>query len=285
MTMKRSCNVLLVAAVGGLLAACSSTPERIEELEVARAIVPQVEASPRAGVAATNVAEARKSLDRANKLADDGARAGDIQFEAQVAALNAQIANEKILTAQAQEEIERGNAERQAVLVEAREAEASRRAQEAQAAQAQAQLAEQRASTLEQELSELKAKKTDRGMVLTLGDVLFDTGVATLKPGAYPTIDRLATVLKEAPDRKVTIEGHTDSVGSEDFNQGLSERRAAAVQTALLERGVRSEQITALGKGESFPVASNDNAAGRQQNRRVEMIFSDDRSHVASDVY
>jgi outer membrane protein OmpA-like peptidoglycan-associated protein len=143
---------------------------------------------------------------------------------------------------------------------------------------------EHRASTLEQELSDLRAKKTDRGMVLTLGDVLFDTGMATLKPGAYTTIDRLATVLKEAPDRKVMIEGHTDSVGGDDYNQQLSQRRAAAVQTALLERGVTSNQITAVGKGETFPVASNDNAAGRQQNRRVEMVFTDDSSQVASDV-
>jgi outer membrane protein OmpA-like peptidoglycan-associated protein len=282
--MKRSYHLLLTAAVAGVLAACSSTPPRIEELEVARAIVPQVEASPRAGVAATNVSEARKSLDRANKLADSGGKLGDIQFEAQVASRNAQIANEKILAAQAQEEIEKGTAERQTVLAEAREAEARQKAQEAQSAQAKAQMAEQRATTLEQELSELKAKKTDRGMVLTLGDVLFDTDRATLKPGAYSTVDRLATVLKEAPDRKVMIEGHTDSTGSDDYNQGLSERRAAAVQTALLERGVSSQQISAVGKGESTPVASNDNAAGRQQNRRVEMIFTDNRSRVASDV-
>lgn len=282
--MNRSYDLLLTAAVAGLLAACSSTPERVEELEVARAVVPQVESSPRAGVAASNVAEARKSLDRANKIADDHGKLGDIQFEAQVAARNAQIANEKILTAQAQEEIDKGNAERQTVIAQARESEAQRSAVQAHSAQEQAQLAEQRASTLEQELSELKAKKTDRGMVLTLGDVLFDTARATLKPGAYATVDRLATVLKESPDRKVMIEGHTDSVGSEDYNQGLSERRAAAVQTALLERGVSSNQIIAVGKGESTPVASNDDAAGRQQNRRVEMIFTDDRSRVASDV-
>ncbi len=74
------------------------------------------------------------------------------------------------------------------------------------------------------------------------------------------------------------IEGHTDSVGSDDYNQELSERRAAAVQTALLERGVGSGQITALGKGEALPVAGNDNAAGRQQNRRVEMVFTDNAS-------
>lgn len=282
--MKRTYNFLVAAAVTGLLSACSSTPDRIEELETARAIVPQVEASPRAGVAATNVSEARKSLDRANRLVDSGGRVGDIEFEAMVASRNAQIANEKILTAQAQEEVQQGTAERQAVLIEAREAEARRRQQQAAAATQQAELAEHRASTLEQELSELRAKKTERGMVLTLGDVLFDTGMATLKPGAYTTIDRLATVLKEAPDRKVMIEGHTDSVGADDYNQALSERRAAAVQTALLERGVPSNQITAVGKGESFPVASNDNVGGRQQNRRVEMVFTDNASQVASDV-
>ena len=281
--MKRIYNLILAAAVTSTLAACSSTPPRIEELEVARAVVPQVESSPRAGVAATNIAEARKSLDRANRLADSGGKVGDVEFEATVAARNAQIANEKILTAQAKEEIDKGQSERQAVLIEAREAESRRRAQQAQSAQQQATMAEQRASSLEQELANLKAKKTDRGMVLTLGDVLFDTGLATLKPGAYSTIDRLATVLKEAQDRKVLIEGHTDSVGADDYNQQLSERRAAAVQTALLERGVSSSQITALGKGETFPVASNDNAGGRQQNRRVEMVFTDNASQVASD--
>jgi outer membrane protein OmpA-like peptidoglycan-associated protein len=282
--MKRTYNLMVAAAVTSLLAACTSTPDRIEQLEVARAIVPQVESSPRAGIAATNISEARKSLDRANRLAEDGGRVGDIEFEAMVAARNAEIANEKILTAQAQEEIEQGTADRQAVLIEAREAEARRRAQQARSATEQAELAEHRASTLEQELADLRAKKTDRGMVLTLGDVLFDTGMATLKPGAYTTIDRLATVLKQAPDRKVMIEGHTDSVGADDYNRQLSERRAAAVQTALLERGVTSNQITAVGKGETFPVASNDNAAGRQQNRRVEMVFTDDASQVASDV-
>src|SRR5690606_21418177 len=194
-----------------------------------------------------------------------------IKYEATVATLNAEIANEKILTAQAREEIERGTAERQAVLLESREREARRRAE-------QAELERQRASTLEQELAALKAKPTPRGMVLTLGDVLFDTGQATLKPGAYPTIERVAEVLKEEPERRVTIEGHTDSVGSEEYNQALSQRRAAAVEAALVERGVQRNQIVAIGKGETFPVASNDDAGGRQQNRRVELIFAQEGS-------
>ena len=96
-------------------------------------------------------------------------------------------------------------------------------------------------------------------------------------------VDRLATVLKEDAARKVLIEGHTDSVGSDEYNQSLSERRAQSVQAALFERGVEASQISTVGKGETSPVASNDSPVGRQQNRRVELVFQDDRSRVASD--
>jgi len=281
--MKHKYSILLAAAVAGSIAGCATTPKTIEELETARAVVPQVEASPRAGVAVTNITDARKALDRANALAEKHGDLADIQYEATVANRNAEIANEKILTAQARDDVEKGTAQRQAVLTEARQMEAQRNAQQAQAATAQAQSAEDRAKALERELADLKGKKTDRGVVVTLGDVLFDTGQATLKPGAYATIDRLATVLKEDSSRKVMIEGNTDSVGSDEYNQALSERRAQSVQAALFERGVAASQISTLGKGESTPVASNDTAAGRQQNRRVELVFQEDRSKVASD--
>jgi outer membrane protein OmpA-like peptidoglycan-associated protein len=267
---------LILAAVAASVAACSSTPTTTDELETARAVVPQVEASPRAGVAATEIAEARKALDRANRLADKRGKAEEIQYEATVASRNAQIANEKILAAMAKDEIDKGTAERQAVLADARAREAQRNAEYARSA-------EERANSLERELADLKGKKTDRGIVVTMGDVLFDTGKATLKPGAYATVDRLATVLKEDAARKVLIEGHTDSVGSDEYNQSLSERRAQSVQAALFERGVEASQISTVGKGETTPVASNDNPAGRQQNRRVELVFQDDRSKVASD--
>jgi outer membrane protein OmpA-like peptidoglycan-associated protein len=281
--MKRTSSSIIAAAAVAVLAGCSTTPDTIAELETARAIVPQVENSPRAGVAALEIGEARKALERANRLADKGGKVGEVEYEASVASKYAQIANEKILTAQARDEIQKGEAERQAVLVSAREREAQRSSQQAQAASAQAQTAEERAKALERELADLKGKKTDRGVVVTLGDVLFDTGMATLKPGAYTTIDRLATVLKEDAARKVLIEGHTDNVGSDEYNQSLSERRAASVQAALFERGVEASQISTVGKGETTPVAGNDNPAGRQQNRRVELVFQDDRSRVASD--
>ena len=260
--MKRNYLSIAVASAAALLAACSSTPERIAELDAAQAIVPQVEASPRAGVAATNISEARKALDRANELAAKGKDVEDIRFEASVAAANAQIAATKIDTAQAREEIEKGTLERQQVQLEARTREADR---------------------VQQELRDLQAKQTDRGMVLTLGDVLFDTGKATLKPGAYSTIDRLAQVLNSSHNSRVVIEGHTDSVGSEEMNQSLSEERAMSVQSALLQRGVSGSQVRSLGKGETTPVAGNDTASGRQANRRVELIFSQDGSRVAAE--
>jgi OmpA-OmpF porin, OOP family len=267
--MKRSYFPILVTGVAVLAAACSSTPERIAELDTAKTLVSQVEASPRAGVAATYIAEARKSLDRANKLAGDGADLDDIQYEASVATANAQIADQKIQTAQARDDIEKGTAERQQVLLEARNREA--------------ELARQETERMQQQLRDMQAKETERGMVLTLGDVLFDTGKATLKPGAHATIDRLAQVLNASRDRHVTIEGHTDSTGSTATNQALSEQRALAVQAALMQRGVSGSQISSVGKGESIPVASNDTASGRQQNRRVEMVFTQDAGRVAAD--
>lgn len=273
--MKRITSTLLSASIIAVLGACASTPKTINELETARAIVPQVEASPRAGIAAENISAAHQSLQRANKLATSGGQLEDIRYESLVAVRNAQIANEKILEAQAKEEMAKGEQDRQAVILEARNREADK-------ARLQTDVEKQKSASLEQELKDLKAKKTDRGIVLTLGDVLFDTGKATLKPGAYATVDRLAATLKESGGRKVEIEGHTDSVGSDELNQVLSQHRADSVAAALMQRGVQSDQIIATGKGEGFPVAGNDNAAGRQQNRRVEMIFTED-SRVATD--
>jgi OmpA-OmpF porin, OOP family len=274
----------LVAAIAAILSGCASTPDSIDELQAARAVVSQVEASPRAGVAAANISEARKSLDRAIADAKKG-EVGDAKFHANVATAQAQIANEKILTAQAQETLEKGTAERQRVLAEARSVEADRAKLRAQSAEEQAASLEQRAEQLEQELKDLQTKRTERGLVLTLGDVLFDTGRATLKPGAYATIDRLANALKEVPSRTVMIEGHTDSVGSEQYNQALSEQRAQSVQAALMQRGVDASQIRTAGMGEALPVASNDSAGGRQQNRRVEVVFSEGAANprVATD--
>ena len=128
---------------------------------------------------------------------------------------------------------------------------------------------------LRSELEALQAVDTDRGMVITLGDVLFSTGKADLQPGAMSTIERLALFMAEYPAKTVLIEGYTDDVGSEIFNLGLSERRAASVRDALLAAGVSPLRISTIGYGEARPIASNSTPEGRQMNRRVEIVIQD----------
>lgn len=140
----------------------------------------------------------------------------------------------------------------------------------------QANSANARNSDLEHELAFLNARKTDRGIVFTLGDVLFATGKSDLRSGAMANFDRLAETLKKQPDRHITIEGHTDSVGSESLNLALSQKRADAVKDYLVGRGIPTDNVSTTGKGESAPLASNDNSSGRQKNRRVEVIIENE---------
>lgn len=274
--MQLNKRIALGVAVTALLAACSATPERNNDLEMARQMVPEVESSDRAGVAAKDISNARKSLDAANKLDSSKGKRADIEYEAQNAVTSAQIAGEKIKTAIAREEMEKGTEQRQAVLIEAREREAQRSAAAADRSRQQSEDSKLRADSLEAELADLKAQKTERGLVLILGDVMFDTAQSSLKTGAYDTLDRLASSLRDHPGRSVVIEGHTDNVGSEDNNLMLSERRARSVQSALQQRGVNGNQISVVGRGESAPIDSNESESGRRQNRRVELIFSEE---------
>jgi outer membrane protein OmpA-like peptidoglycan-associated protein len=146
---------------------------------------------------------------------------------------------------------------------------------EADAANQSAASSAQHVRELQSQVAELQARPTDRGLVLTLGDALFGSGRAELQPGANGHLGRLVAFLNRYPDRTVVIEGYTDSIGNDDYNQGLSERRAGAVRSYLIAQGVSSVRLTSAGKGASDPVASNETASGRQQNRRVEVIISD----------
>ncbi len=136
--------------------------------------------------------------------------------------------------------------------------------------------AEDKIKRLAQELENAKTKKTDRGMVLTLSSILFESGTAEIKPGSERTLEKLATYLKEYPELKVVIEGFTDSVGAASYNKQLSENRARSVMQALNENGVDESRVSAVGRGESYPVTDNTTPAGRQQNRRVELIINEE---------
>jgi outer membrane protein OmpA-like peptidoglycan-associated protein len=149
-------------------------------------------------------------------------------------------------------------------------------------AQRGAQDAQLRAAELEAQLAELSAKQTDRGMVITLGDVLFGTDLARLNNEGINTAQKLVKILQSNPNRTVAVEGHADSTGSAAHNQELSERRAGAVRTALTELGISAGRISVRGYGESHPVAANDTAQNRQMNRRVEIVLSDDAGKVSA---
>ena len=152
-----------------------------------------------------------------------------------------------------------------------READMARR--DASLAREDADTERLRSEELKRQLDELNAKETERGIVITLGDVLFATGRAELSGSAPGHLDRLAVFLTEYPDRNVAIEGHTDSVGSESSNFSLSQRRADSVQSYLVNKGIPGNRLRTSAMGEGTPIASNDSATGRQQNRRVEVII------------
>ncbi|NER60485.1 OmpA family protein [Pseudomonas sp. MAFF212428] len=151
-----------------------------------------------------------------------------------------------------------------------RQAEAGLQGIEAQRTQARLDVRTAQLKALQQ----LKAKQTDRGTVVTFGDVLFDTGRAELKGGSQRNIEQLAEYLRANPERKVRVEGFTDSTGADAFNQQLSEQRAAAVANALRRQGIQAQRVISAGYGKAYPVASNASAQSRQLNRRVEVIIS-----------
>jgi len=207
----------------------------------------------------------------------------ELKHLAYLAERRSQIAVAAATQRATQHETSRLSEEYNRILLDSRGAEIDRktgeidRAQtELKSARAEIALAAARAQELEKELADLNAKKTDRGYVLTLGGVLFAFDKAELKQGAYRTIETLAGFLKKYPERSVLIEGYTDSIGSSAYNIGLSQRRADAVRFALIQRGIENHRIIAKGYGKDYPVATNETEAGRQQNRRVEIVVLDE---------
>lgn len=279
-----ACLAPLSAAVLALtLSACHTTPPRSAQLDQARQTFQAASASPDvAGGAPLELERARKALFQAETAWADRHDEKETAHLAYLATQQTQVAVNVGMQHAADNMVTAAGSERDKVQIQASAQEAQQAKASAQSANASAQAANARANELEQELKELAGKQTNRGLVVVLQDVLFDVGQADLKSGAQARIDRLASVLKNHPERQVHIEGFTDSTGSDELNQGLSERRAQAVKDALTGKGVEASRIDTHGYGKERPVASNKTAAGRQQNRRVEVVFSDAKGTFAS---
>lgn len=307
-----SLKFVIAAVAVAALAGCASAPKTTAQLESAQQAYQRAAGDAQvASSAPVQLRDAEASLRQAERLLQQGAELTQVDHQAYLSERRTATAVEVAKLAAAEAAIRNAGMERDRVLIESRTREADARgreadaasrraAEETQRAQAARQLAEQRqkeadaarqqateaaerAKKLEAQVAALKARPTDRGLVLTLGDVLFDVGKATLKPGAMRTIDQLATFMREQANRKVLIEGHTDSVGSDELNRRLSEDRANAVRYALLDRQIASDRVLSRGFGEMYPVANNNTAAGRQQNRRVEVVISDESGTLPND--
>jgi outer membrane protein OmpA-like peptidoglycan-associated protein len=289
-------NAKLFTGMGLALAlgACVSMPQPNAALESARLAVQTAEADP-------NVNKfAPLELDRARKdlsIAEDASlhhQDAEVDQPAYLATQNARLAQAHGATKADDARVAAGQIERDQIVLASR----TREAENARASAANSRVAadvaqNQRDQAVNQrdqandetarangetarvqaELDALKATPTPRGLVMTLGDVLFDTGRAELKSGAGRKMDQLGQFLVEHTDRRVQIDGFTDSVGTDSYNEDLSQRRADSVKTALINRGVQPSRIGTEGYGKAYPVANNNDSGGRQLNRRVEVVI------------
>lgn len=308
--MKRTLLTSAILACAIMLGACSSMPTTTPMLDQARGDFIAANNNPQVSSYAplefkqasgaleqANAAAARKeSLETIDKLAyiakQKIATAGEV---AKQKAAEADIANSGRVRDQVRLDARTAEAERAKIDAAAAQAQAAAAQSQATAAQGQAadarraaadaeartREAQARAAQLEAMMTELQAKKTERGLIITIGDVLFATGQATLTPAGMNNLRKLADVLQANQERTVLAEGFTDSVGGAAYNQELSERRAAAVRNALTGMGVAAQRVAMKGYGKAYPVAANDTASNRQLNRRVEIVLSNTDAPIA----
>jgi outer membrane protein OmpA-like peptidoglycan-associated protein len=282
-------SAILAGAV--FLSACSSVPLTTPILDQARGDFIAANNNPQvATYAPLEFKQASDALDQANAAAAKNESLETVDKLAYIAKQKIATAQEVAKQKAAEADIARAGQQRDQVRLEARTAEAERARADAAAAQAQtadaqrqaadaeamARAAQAKAAQLESMMAELQAKKTERGMIITIGDVLFATNQATLTPAGVATVRKLSEVLVQNPERTVLVEGFTDSTGGTAHNQALSERRAGSVRDALLGMGVARERVAARGYGEAHPVAPNDTAGNKQLNRRVEIVLSNE---------
>ena len=279
-------SLIAIAIAASLTAGCASAPEKPAGSEQVRAKLTALQVDP---TLANRAPVALKDAEAAVGVAET------TQKDLVLAAHRVYIADRKVETARALAETQFFEEQRTALNEQSEKARLDSRTREADRAKtdalvaraesaeqqvvasnarSDANAAQQQAAELLRQIEILQARPTDRGLVLTLGDTLFATGRSELKSGATVNLDRITTFMNEYPNRTAAIEGFTDNMGSEEMNQSLSERRADAVKRYLVGQGVGSARLTSSGRGENSPVADNESAAGRQQNRRVEVVIS-----------
>ncbi|MDH4393487.1 MAG: OmpA family protein [Aquabacterium sp.] len=304
--------VLALAAI----TACSSVPPANARLDDARSQLRATRADPQThGLGGPELQNATTALNAAESALARGADSAEIDHLAYLASQRTVLLQQagqrrtaEVAVAQAtgqrdQQRLaartqEADSAQRSAVASQREAQSAQRDAQSAQldaeaaqrdaqvaqrqagASQLQAGEAERRSAQLAQQLKDMDARQTDRGLVVTIGDVLFDTDQAQIRSGAQRSMDKLVVFLQAYPMRRAVVEGFTDSTGGADHNLALSARRADAVRAALVSAGVNADRIATKGFGEAYPVAGNADAGGRQMNRRVEIVLSDDSGQI-----
>ena len=265
-TPVRSGAITALALSAALLAACAGTPEAPSGAADVRSNLNALQSDPNL---AERARDAVREAEEAVRLAEEPLPASEARLaehRVYMAEQKVEIARAKATTRYAEDQRERLGQERDAARLAARTEEADR--------------ARSSSADLQRQIDILQAEATERGIVLTLGDVLFTTGSAELQSGGDDNLNRLVDFLNQHPERRVLIEGHTDSVGNAQSNQRLSERRAASVRSYLTRQGISPDRLSTSGMGEARPIATNEDASGRQQNRRVEVIIENapDRS-------
>jgi outer membrane protein OmpA-like peptidoglycan-associated protein len=291
-------------AVSVLFAACSSTPTTTSQLDQARGDFIAAQNNP--SVAANAPLEfkaAADALDRANAAAAKKESLNEIDKLAYIAKQKIATAQEAARAKQAEADVANAGRQRDEIRLEARTAEANQARMNAERAKSQAEQAKADAdaaraqadaasnsardeaaknAALQQQLADLQAKQTERGIIITLNDVLFNVDRAELSAEGLRTAQKVADVLMQEPQSVVLVEGFTDSTGTSQHNLELSQRRAESVRSALIGLGVPSGKIGTRGYGEAYPVASNADAGSRQLNRRVEIVLSQNGAPIAN---
>jgi outer membrane protein OmpA-like peptidoglycan-associated protein len=257
--------------IGTVAREAAQTAEEARVMSIKREQEEQAEKERRDAAERTARAEADA---QAKQAAAAQAQAQAEQSQAQ--ASQAQQAQQQAELARQQAELAHQQAAQQAQAAEQARQQAEQQRQQAEQARQQAEndKAQMRARMLQQLNQVLATRDSARGLIVSMPDVLFDTGKADLKPSARERLAKVAGILIAYPDIRVEIDGHTDSTGSLEFNERLSQQRAESVRSYLSSQGVNYSSITTQGFGPSQPIASNETAAGRQQNRRVELVVS-----------